>query len=64
MVWALRSVFLLIPDSKWEPGGLIDPPPPPQPFDAFSAAALSLASPLRIVRNGATPTPRRKFRVA
>ncbi|HEY4029452.1 MAG TPA: hypothetical protein VGM25_03855 [Caulobacteraceae bacterium] len=64
MVWALRSVFMLIPDSHWEPGGRIDPPPPPQPFDAFRAGALSLASPLRIVRSRITPTRRRKFRVA
>jgi len=63
MVWALRNVFMLIPDSHWEPGGRIDPPAPPQPFEAFTAGALSLANPLRIVRT-ASPPRRRKLQVA
>jgi hypothetical protein len=50
MVWALRNVFMMIPDSAWEPGGRIDPPPPPQPFDAFRASALNVVCPFRIVR--------------
>jgi hypothetical protein len=64
MVWALRNVFMLIPDSTWEPGGRIDPPPPPQPFDAFRPGALSLAAPLRIVRAPVAPPSRRRAKVA
>jgi hypothetical protein len=64
MVWALRSVFMLIPDSRWEPGGRIDPPPPPQPFDAFRATALKLASPFAIVRTRPAGPRRRKAKVA
>jgi hypothetical protein len=66
MVWALRNVFMMIPDSAWEPGGVIDAPPLPQPFDAFRASALSVASPFRIVRSPSLPAPRRrgKFQVA
>jgi hypothetical protein len=48
MVWALRNVFMMLPDSAWEPGGRIDPAPKLQPFDAFRPGALSLVSPLRI----------------
>ena len=64
MVWALRSVFLMIPDSHWEPGGRIDPPPPPLPFDAFRPSALSVASPFAIVRTSFSPRRRRKAGVA
>jgi len=64
MVWALRNVFMLIPDSDWEPGGRIDPPPPPQPFDAYRPSALSLAAPLRIVRTPSAPPRRRKVQAA
>ncbi len=64
MVWALRNVFLMIPDSTWEPGGRIDPPPPPQPFDAFRPSTLRLASPFAIVRAPLCPSPRRKVQVA
>ena len=61
MVWALRSVFMMIVDSHWEPGGRIDPPPPPQPFDAFRPSALKLTSPFAIVRSPSEPArPRRK----
>jgi hypothetical protein len=61
MVWALRNVFMMIMDSTWEPGGRIDPPPPPQPFDAFRPSALSLTSPFRIVRSPSRPArPRRR----
>ena len=63
MVWALRSVFMMIPDSTWEPGGRIDPPPP-RPFDAFRPSALSLTSPFRIVRGPALPAPRRRRKVS
>lgn len=64
MVWALRTVFLLISDSDWEPGGLLDPPPPPRPFDAFEPEVLSLANPLRIVRAPSVPPRRGKVRLA
>jgi len=63
MVWALRSVFIMIPDSRWEPGGKIDPPKP-EPFNAFRPDALKLASPFAIVRSRLTPSRRRKIRVA
>jgi len=64
MVWALRSVFMMIPASAWAPGGRIDPPKP-QPFAAFNARALSLASPFAIVRTPSVPSPpRRKVRAA
>jgi len=64
MVWALRNVFMLITDSTWEPGGRIDPPPPPQPFDAFQPTALKLACPFAIVWAPFAPPGRRKERVA
>ena len=66
MVWALRNVFMMIPDSAWEPGGRIEPPPPPQPFDAFQPGLLKLASPFAIVRSRSLPGTRRrrKARVA
>ena len=57
MVWALRNVFMMIPDSAWAPGGRIDPPQP-LPFEAFRASALRLASPFVIVRS--PPPPRRR----
>jgi hypothetical protein len=63
MVWALRNVFLMIQGSAWEPGGRIDPPKP-EPFDAFSPSALSLASPFHIVRSPVVRRRRRKVRVA
>ena len=63
MVWALRNVFLMIQDSRWEPGGRIDPPKPP-PFDAFRPSALGVASPFAIVRSPIGPRRRRKDRVA
>jgi len=63
MVWALRSVFLMIPDSHWEPGGRIDPPAP-LPFDAFRPSALSVASPFAIVRAPISPRRGRKAGVA
>jgi hypothetical protein len=63
MVWALRSVFMMIPDSAWEPGGRIDPPPPPLGFDAFQPGALSVTSPFRIVRSPPLPAPRRRRKV-
>jgi hypothetical protein len=63
MVWALRSVFMMIQDSAWEPGGRIDPPQPP-PFDAFRPGALSLTSPFHIVRGPVVRRRRRKIRVA
>ncbi len=61
MVWAIRTVFMMIPDSAWEPGGRIDRP---QPFDAFQPGALSLASPLAIVRTPSLPRRRRRASVA
>jgi hypothetical protein len=64
MVWALRSVFLMIQGSAWEPGGRIDPPPPPLPFNAFRPSALNLASPFAIVRTSSGSPRRRKVRVA
>jgi hypothetical protein len=64
MVWALRNVFMMIPGSAWEPGGRIDPPPPPQPFDAFRPDALCLASPFQIVRAPSAPPRRRRVRAA
>ena len=62
MVWALRTVFMMIPDSSWAPGGRIDPPQP-LPFDAFRPSALSLACPLAIVRRPSAPFPPRPRRV-
>lgn len=62
MVWALRTVFMMIPDSVWKPGGRIDPPAA-KPFDAFRPGELSLASPFAIVRS-ASPPRRRKVRAA
>ncbi len=47
MVWAMRTVFMMISDSSWKPGGLVDPP---QPFDAYRHNRLSLTSPFVIVR--------------
>lgn len=66
MVWALRNVFMMIPDSAWEPGGVIEAPPEPQPFDAFRASALRLTSPFRIEQSPPVPAPPRgrRFRVA
>ena len=64
MVWALRNVFLFISDSVWEPGGRIDPPAPPKPFDAFRPGVLKLAAPFAIVRTPSCPPRRRKARVA
>jgi hypothetical protein len=58
MVWALRSVFMMLPDSVWNPGGRIDPPKP-QPFDAFRQDALTLACPFEIVRQPSVPAPPR-----
>ena len=58
MVWALRTVFMMIPDSGWAPGGRIDPPAP-APFDAFQPSALTLR-PLAIVRTPSVPSPRRR----
>ena len=49
MVWTMRTVFMMIPDSAWAPGGLIDPPEPP-PFEAFRQSALRLTCPFTIVR--------------
>jgi hypothetical protein len=64
MVWALRSVFMMIPNSAWAPGGRIDPPRA-LPFDAFQPGGLSLR-PLAIVRMPPVPFPprRRKVRAA
>ena len=59
MVWASRTYFLMIQDSDWSPGGIIDPPKPP-PFDAFRESALRLACPFTIVRRPLPVTPRRK----
>jgi hypothetical protein len=60
MVWALRTVFLMIQESAWSPGGTIDPPKP-APFDAFRQSALRLACPFTIVRRPSLPaSPRRK----
>ena len=60
MVWALRTVFLMIQESAWSPGGLVDPPEPP-PFTAFRQSALRLACPFTIVRRPSLPlSPRRK----
>jgi hypothetical protein len=55
---------MMIPGSAWEPGGRIDPPPPPQPFDAFRPDALCLASPFQIVRAPSAPPRRRRVRAA
>jgi hypothetical protein len=63
MVWALRSVFLMIQESDWEPGGRIDPPKPP-PFEAFRPSALKLACPFAIVRGGLTPSRGKRAKVA
>ncbi len=49
MVWASRTFFLMIQESDWSPGGVIDPPKPP-PFDAFQESALRLTCPFEIVR--------------
>ena len=49
MVWALRTVFLMIQESGWAPGGRIDPPEPP-PFTAYRQSALRLTCPFTIVR--------------
>ncbi len=64
MVWALSTVFMMIPDSGWAPGGRVDPPTP-APFDAFAPNALSLR-PLAIVRIPSMPFPprRKKARAA
>jgi hypothetical protein len=60
MVWALRTVFLMIQESAWSPGGRVDPPEPP-PFDAFRQSALRLACPFSIVRRPSLPLrPRRR----
>ena len=50
MVWAMRTVFMMISGSGWNPGGLVDPP---QPFDAYRQNRLSLTSPFVIVRTAA-----------
>ena len=65
MVWALRTVFMMIPSSAWTPGGRIDPPKP-LPFEAFRTDSLSLACPFAIVRQPYLPTHprRRKIRAA
>ena len=57
MVWALRTVFMMIPDSAWEPGGRVDPRPP---FYAFRQSALCLTSPFTIVRSARPAGPRRR----
>ena len=62
MDWALRNVFMMIPDSAWAPGGRVDPPKP-LPFEVFRPDALRLASPFAIVRS-ASPPRRRKVRAA
>jgi len=62
MVWALRNVFMMIPDSGWAPGGRFEPPEP-LPFEAFRPDALALASPFAIVRS-ASPPRGRKVRAA
>jgi len=49
MVWSMRTVFMMIPDSAWAPGGRIDPPEPP-PFTAFRQGALRLTCPFTIER--------------
>jgi len=59
MVWAMRTVFLMLPDSAWNPGGRIDPPEP-QPFAAFSHSALRLTCPFAIVREPSAPPRRRR----
>ena len=60
MVWTMRTVFMMIPDSAWAPGGLIDPPEPP-PFEAFRQSALRLTCPFTIVRRPSLPLrPRRR----
>ncbi len=59
MVWAMRTVFMMIPDSAWNPGGRIDPPEP-APFAAFEAGALRLACPFVIVRRPSLPVPPRR----
>jgi hypothetical protein len=64
MVWALRNVFMMIPESAWDPGGRIDPPPPPLPFDAFRPGALTLASPFAIVRSASSLRRRKGIQVA
>lgn len=58
MVWALRKVFMMIPDSAWAPGGRFEPPTP-RPFEAFRPAALGLTSPFAIVRSSSPPRRRR-----
>jgi hypothetical protein len=62
MVWTMRTVFMMIPDSGWSPGGRFDPPEP-LPFTAFKASALGLACPFAIVRSPSLPFPPRRRRV-
>ena len=67
MVWSMRKVFMMIPDSSWNPGGHVAPPKfEPLPFAAFKASALRLSCPFVIVRNPSMPLPprRRKVRAA
>jgi hypothetical protein len=58
MVWALSKVFMMIPDSRWTPGGRYEPPEP-LPFEAFRPDALALASPFAIVRSSSPPRGRK-----
>jgi len=64
MVWASRNVFMMIPDSVWEPGGRVDPPSAPKPFGAFRPALLTLASPFAIVRSPLDRPRRGRIQVA
>jgi hypothetical protein len=59
MVWAMRTVFLMIPSSAWSPGGRIDPPPP---FDAFDPGEFSLKTPFAIVHAARRKSARRLAR--
>jgi hypothetical protein len=59
MVWAMRTVFLMIPSSAWEPGGLQGPPPP---FDAFDPEAFGLTAPFTIVHGARRKNARRLAR--
>lgn len=63
MVWTMRTVFMMIPDSGWTPGGRFEPPEP-RPFAAFKASALRLACPFAIVRIPSVPLPRRRRKVS